>query len=135
MKIADLSISYAKIIIRREGEYAGPLPGLLVIEENFSVLDRFNEERNWVEFYLTRRLPTAPLQKTIALRALAKGIHSERVYKTLEAAMDGIIDFKIEEVAGERRSFIGIRSMVNVDFDSRWYPLKVGEDLEVSLEK
>jgi KaiC/GvpD/RAD55 family RecA-like ATPase len=135
LKVADLSIAYAKIVIRREGEYAKVQSGFLIIEENFSVLDRFNEEKSWVEFYLTRRLPTAPLQKTICLRALAKGIHSDRVYKTLEAATDGVIDFKVEEVAGESRSFIGIRSMVNVGFDSRWYPLKLGENFEVALEK
>jgi len=135
LKVAELSIDYAKIVVRGEGEYARPRPGFLVIEENFSVLDRFNEEKSWVEFYLTRRLPTTPLQGTIALRAFVEGIHSERAYKTLEAAVDGIIDFKLEEVAGERRSFIGVRSMVNVGFDSRWYPLKITENLEVSLEK
>jgi KaiC/GvpD/RAD55 family RecA-like ATPase len=133
LKVADLSIGYAKIVVRGQGMPGAP--GFLVIEDNFSILDRFNEERSGVEFYLTRRLPTATLQKTICLRALAKGIHSERVYKTLEAAADGIIDFKVEEVAGERRTFIGVRSMVNVAFDSRWHPLSLKKNLEVTLEQ
>lgn len=46
LKVADLSIGFANVIFRGEG---GPVaPGFLVIEENFSVPDRFNEERNWV---------------------------------------------------------------------------------------
>ena len=133
LKVADLSISYAKTVVRGEDEPVAP--GFLVIEENFSVFDRFNEEKNWIEFYLTRRLPTTPIQKTTALRAIAKGIHSERAYKPLEAATDGVIDFKVEEESGARRSFIGVRNMVNVGFDSRWYPLKLGGNLEISLEK
>jgi KaiC/GvpD/RAD55 family RecA-like ATPase len=133
LKVADLSIGYAKIVVRGQGMPGAP--GFLAIEDNFSILDRFNEEKSGVEFYLTRRLPTATLQKTICLRALAKGIHSERVYKTLEAAADGIIDFKVEEVAGERRTFIGVRSMVNVAFDSRWHPLSLKKNLEVTLEQ
>lgn len=49
--------------------------------------------------------------------------------------MDGIVDFKVEEVGGERRTFMGVRSMTNVAFDSRWHLLGLNENLEVAFEK
>jgi hypothetical protein len=36
------------------------------------------------------------------------GIHSAWAYKQLEAVVEGIVDFKVEEVNGERRTLIGV---------------------------
>jgi hypothetical protein len=47
LKVADLSIWIA-----REAMVESPAPQFLVIAENSSTLDRFNDERNWVELYL-----------------------------------------------------------------------------------
>ncbi len=64
-----------------------------------------------------------------------RGVHSEWAYKTLEAANDAVIDFRIKEVNDETRSLIRIRSMRTVHFDSRWHRLEIGENFEVFLEK
>ena len=48
-------------------------------------------------------------------------------YKQLEATVDGIVDFKLEDVNGERKTLIGIRYMRNVSYDSKWHSLKIGE--------
>jgi KaiC/GvpD/RAD55 family RecA-like ATPase len=53
----------------------------------------------------------------------------------LEDAADGVIDFKLEDVDEETRDAFRIRSMRNVAFDRRWHVLKIGENLEVSVEK
>ena len=48
LKVADLSIWIA-----REAMVESPAPEFLVIADNSSILDRFNDEKNWVELYLT----------------------------------------------------------------------------------
>ena len=130
LKVADLSI-----YIGREAMGDSPEPEFLVIADNSSILDRFNAERNWVELYLTRPIPMAKSRQMTQLMGVVEGIHSTWAYKQLETAVDGIVDFKVKDADGERRTFIGIRNMRNVRFDSRWYPLSIGENFEVTLEK
>ena len=69
------------------------------------------------------------------LRAIINGVHSDWVYKQLEGAVEGVLDLRVEEVEGEARNIMRIRKMLNAPFDSRWYPLKVSEKFEVTLEK
>jgi len=79
--------------------------------DNISMLARFNDEKSWVEFILTRILPGHRVRKSTGIVGCAKGIHSGWVYEQLEAAVDGIVDFKLEEVGGEMMNFMRIRSM------------------------
>jgi KaiC/GvpD/RAD55 family RecA-like ATPase len=130
LKAADLSL-----YIGREAMADSPTPEFLVVSDNGSVLDRFNAEKNWVELYLTRPIPMSKPRQMTQLMGLMSGIHSAWAYKQLEAAVDGIVDFKVEDVNGERRTLIGIRNMRDVRFDSRWHPLKTREDFEVTLEQ
>ena len=130
LKAADLSIW-----IGREAMGDSPAPEFLVIADNNSILDRFNAEKNWVELYLTRPIPMAKPRQITQIMGFMAGIHSPWAYKQLEAVVDGVIDVKIDDVNGERKTFIGIRNMRNVAFDSRWYPLKIGENFEITLEK
>jgi KaiC/GvpD/RAD55 family RecA-like ATPase len=53
----------------------------------------------------------------------------------LEDANDGIIDLRLDETGEVVKNLIRIRKMQNVSFDSRWHPLKIGENFEVTLEK
>ncbi len=130
LKVADLSISFARDQMR------GPVtPDLLRIADNASTIARFNDEKAWVEFLLTRGLPAGSLQKLIGIRGIAKGVHSEWAYKQLETAADGIIDFRLDESADPPQNLIRLRSMRNVGFDGRWHKLKIGPKFEVTLEK
>jgi KaiC/GvpD/RAD55 family RecA-like ATPase len=133
LKVADLSIWVSRDIMGQQPQWANPQ--VLRIHDNMSTLARFNEEKAWVEFELSRALAVAPLRKMTRLGGLVSGVHSDWVYKTLEAAVDGIIDFKVEDTGQERRDVMGIRMMRNVDFDRRWYTLKTGNNLEVILGK
>ncbi len=130
LKAADLSI-----YIGREAMGDSPAPEFLVISDNNSILDRFNAEKNWVELYLTRPIPMAKPRQITQIIGFMAGIHSPWAYKQLEAAVDGVIDVKIDDVNGERKTFIGIRNMRNVAFDSRWHAMKAGENFEITLEK
>lgn len=110
------------------------LPEFLVISDNGSVLDRFNEEKNWIELYLTRPIPLGKSMQLTQLIGFMSGVHSNWAYKQLEASVDGIVDFKLEEEGKNIRDLIRIRSMRNVHFDREWHELKIGDNFEVTLE-
>lgn len=130
LKVSEQSIGFAK------EEMSLPIaPDMLRIVDDLSYLDRFNDEKNWLEFVVSRVFPAATLRKITAIRGFTKGVHSEKTYSRLEAAADGIIDFRLEEAGGRTRTAMRIRSMRNVTYDSQWYPLKIGENFEVTVEK
>jgi KaiC/GvpD/RAD55 family RecA-like ATPase len=62
-------------------------------------------------------------------------MHGGWVYNRLEAAADGIVDFKLEEEGKSTRDLVRIRSMRNVHFDREWHELKIEDNFEVALEK
>jgi len=130
LKVADLSIWIA-----REAMVESPAPEFLVIADNSSILDRFNDEKNWVELYLTRPIPMAKSRQMTQLIAFMAGIHSNWAYRQLEAAVDGIVDFKVEEVGEDTRDLMRIRTMRNVQFDRRWHELTTSENSKVLLRK
>lgn len=74
-------------------------------------------------------------RKNTFICGIMKGVHSDWVYRQLEGAVDGVIDFKVEESGDEVRNLMRIRVMRNVGFDSRWQQLKIGDNFEVTLEK
>ena len=130
LKVPDLSIRFSSEIMHE------PLqPDWMRMADNVSMLARFNDEKSWVEFMLTRIFPGHRVRKSTALVGCAKGIHSSWVYEQFEAAVDGVVDLKLEEVGGEMVNLLRIRSMREVGFESRWHPLKMGENFEVELEK
>ena len=131
LKVADLSLWIAKEVLHED-----PDPDFLIIDDNTSVLDRFNEEEHWVELLLSRIFPMAKARQiTQFTSVMAGGVHSEWAYKQLEAAADGILDFKLDEQAGETRDLMRIRNMWNMGFDRRWHKLKTLKNFEVTLEK
>ncbi len=132
LKVADMSILVARLM---KEPPVGTGTDWLRIWDDISCLDRFNEESSWVEFMLARFNPLAVAWRSTGIRGVIRDLHSDRAYKRLEAAHDGVIDFKLDERADPPRNLIRIRNMRNVVYDGRWYPLKVGENFEVSLEK
>ena len=129
LKAADLSISFSQSNLR------GPaIPSTLRITDNFSVLDRFNAEKAWVEFWVSRHIPFASIRKSTAVSGLMKDVHSEWACKVLEGAVDGIVDFKLEEDGKTTRDIMRIRSMRNVGFNRDWHTLKISDNFEITLE-
>jgi KaiC/GvpD/RAD55 family RecA-like ATPase len=130
LKVQDLSIQFSREDMRAPRE-----ADLLRIADNASTIARFNDEKAWVEFLLTRGLPAVGMQKLIGIRGIANGVHSDWAYKQLETAADGIIDFKLDEKVDPPQNVIRLRSMRNVGFDGRWHKLKIRDNFEVILEK
>jgi len=139
LKAADLSVLHSKYMMASEDSvdsvHPSPSPAWLRILDDISCLSRFNEEKSWVEFVRTRLIPISSIWTSTGIGGIIKGVHSEWAYKNLEAAADGVIDIKLDESSEEARSMMRIRSMRNVGFDARWYPLRIAETSEVSLEK
>jgi len=106
-----------------------------MVVDDYSTYSRFNEEKTWVEFLLTRDFPQSSIIQSTNIGGLVKGIHSGWVYNRLEAAADGIVDIKTEEEGRTINDMIRIRSFRNVHCDREWHRLNVRENFEVSLEK
>jgi len=127
LKVSDLSIQYSRDM--RES----PDPSWLRIADSHSNLARFNDDKSWTELLLTRSYPAQKSRKSTTLAGLTNSLHSDWVYRKLEAAADGVIDFKLDETSDPPRNLMRIRSMRDVGFDARWHSLKVGDNHEVTL--
>ena len=130
LKVAELSIEFAK-------EYApGKLrPDTLAIADNVSTMGRFNDEKSWMEFALTRVLPGVRTTKSRGIDGLLTDLHSPWVYRQSEAAYDGIIDFKVEEEGKTARDVVRVRSMRDVGFDRGRHEVRLGKNFEITLVK
>ncbi len=134
LKVADLSIGVARQT-KEAAARSEDLPTFLRIQENGSVMARFNDEKWWVEYLLTRYLPRSFLWKSTLIYGLVHGFHSDWAYKALESAVDGIVDFKLDETGDATEDLIRLRSIRNVVFDRGWHPLKMSENFEITLDK
>lgn len=129
LKVSDLSIQFSRDFMRRT------LSEVLQISDNTSAVARFNDEKVWVEYVLTRVVPAATSNRSILIRGLMKGVHNDWAYKQHEGAHHGIIDFKLEESGDQTRDLVRIRSMRDLGFDRRWHQLQIDEHLQVTFEK
>jgi hypothetical protein len=66
------------------------------------------------------------------LHCIVNGVHESWLYKRLEDAHDGIIDFRIGD---EGQDLVRIRIMREVGFDLKWHELMIGPNFEVSPRK
>src|SRR5208337_4291328 len=101
LKVADLSIDWAQGEKDISGLFEQPEPPVLRILDNVSCLARFNDEKAWVEFVITRLIPRAPKWNQVTIIGLMRGLHTDWVYKNLEGTVDGVIDFRLEEATEE----------------------------------
>jgi len=85
--------------------------------------------------YLTRMVPMARPRQITQLLPFMSGIHSTWAYKQLEAAVEGIVDFKLEETTNPAQNLIRIRNLRNVGFDGKWHQLNIAENFEFTIEK
>ena len=135
LKVADQSIIFrlTEDDLNHPEEFEWPKS--LRIADNFSTLARFNDEKLWIEFMLTRVFPIASARKSTLIFGIMKGVHSEWAYRQLEGAVEGIIDFKLEEVGQTTRDMMRIRSMRNLGYDREWHELKVERNFDVTIER
>ena len=103
--------------------------------DNASIQARFNDEKAWIEFALTRAIPSSYTRQSTSIDGILRGVHSEWAYNELEAAYDGVIDIRVIEKGEATRDMIRIRSMREVLHDRSWHELKIGSNFEISIQK
>ena len=133
LKVADQSIEFRLTEDDLNNPEDPEWPESVRIVDNFSALARFNDEKSWIEFMLTRVFPIASVKKSTLVFGIMNGVHSEWAYKQLEGSAEGIIEFRLDEVGGKARDLVQIRTMRNVHFNRESAELKVGENFEVTL--
>ena len=69
LKVADLSVAYSRDRMRLP-----PSPDLVEIVDDLTVFARFNDEKNWVEWELTRDFAAYKMQKVTEILGLIKGV-------------------------------------------------------------
>ncbi len=98
-------------------------------ERTKSQLQRIHETSGNTSF----TTPSHGLRKTTAVFGLLKGVHSAPMYEQLEAASEGVVDFKLDETTDPAQNLLRIRSFRNGGYDGRWHKLNVAKNFEVSL--
>lgn len=132
LKVFELSTEYATFM--KSGGLDENANVLRVIDSG-STLARFNDEKLYVEFILTRVFPRSSLWKATLICPFVIGLHSDRFYKALESGADGIIDLRLDEIGNEARNVMRIRNLRNVRFDGKWFSLSVADNFEVTFDK
>ncbi len=108
---------------------------VLRISDEELVILRFNDEKSFIDLWRTRELPSASATKSTQIIGAVKGAYSDYVYKSMEASVDGVIDFKLDETTDPAQNLLRIRSLKNVGFDGRWKRLKINEKFDVTLDQ
>ncbi len=131
VKLSDWSIGMAQQM------KAGPSDEekrRLHIDDNTSVLNRYNKENEIADFWRTRAIPSARARELVVLHSLVAGVYSDAFYKQFESICDGIIDFKSEENDDRQiEHFVRVRMMRGRTYDSRWRRLRLLDNGEVTL--
>ncbi len=88
LKVQDLSVEFGKYLRPRYDAQVAigdrdPEFDLLRIWDNLSVLGRFNEDKAWVEFVLSRGLPLGMSLGATTIHAIVTGVHEQWVYRRL----------------------------------------------------
>jgi len=136
LKIADSSVQFLKE--SKQGHQAWDIiefwpPGALAIGESMSEMLRFNEEKPYLEFLLSRGHPNDRKAKRINLYGVLRGVHSELFYNQLENAYDGVIDLRVIERDEEAKNLLRIRSLKGQPHDARWHEIQINTNGEATL--
>ena len=127
LKVADLSVQWLKEMkqgFEPSGVFAAWPPGALEILESGSQMLRFNEEKPYLEWLISRD-PTVRRAKRISLDGILRGVRTESFYKELESDFDGVIDLRVMERGGEWKNLLCVRSLKGQPHDARWHEIQI----------
>ncbi len=130
LKLSDWSIAVAQKI---KAGYAEADKRRLHIDDNTSILARYNKENEIIDFWRTRAIPQARAQELAFLHAVVTGVASDAFYRQFESLADGIIEFKSQEKEGHIEHLVRVRTMRGRTYDSQWHELQLLDNGEVKL--
>lgn len=128
--LTDRSIDQAKYL---KAGYPEELKRWLHIDDNFSVMNRYNQETTILDWLRTRDIPDNRACEAIVLHSLLLGVGSESFCSQMEALHDVIVDFKSEEHPEKIQHYVRVRLIRGKRADSRWRKLGLLDNGEVSL--
>ena len=136
LKISDLSVQYLKDM--KQGSEFGDAfetwpPSALSLAESSSQLLRFNEEKPYLEWVISRLNPNCRRAKRIFFVGFVRGIHSDSFYKRLESDVDGVVDLRVMERDGGWKNFLCVRSLKGQPHDARWHEVQIKRNGEAAL--
>jgi KaiC/GvpD/RAD55 family RecA-like ATPase len=130
LKLPDWSISYSQTIKAGISEKE---KRWLHIDDDTTVITKYNSENAVIEFERTRGLPITRSTEAIVLLAFLKGVLSDAFYRQVEALNDGIIELKTQEKEGGIEHKLRVRAIRGKKFDSKWHTLRLQETGEVTF--
>ncbi len=127
LKVSDLSVDWLKLskLSPEIYEKGQRLLGTLSLVESCSAQLRFNEEKPYVEWMESRVNPNERRARRITLQGFVRGVHSEWLYRRMEADWDGVVDIRVKDEGGEAKSFLRIRSLKGQPYDGRWHEIEI----------
>ncbi len=130
LKLSDSSIDFAQHLKAGIPEAD---KRMLHIDDNWSIMFQYNDEKTVINFGRTRMIPWARARQTTYIVPIIIGIASDVFYEQLTSIFDGIIDFKSEEKDEKIEHLVRVRLMRRKAYDSRWHRLKVMDQGEVAV--
>jgi KaiC/GvpD/RAD55 family RecA-like ATPase len=136
LKVADSSVQWLKEL--KQGHESWDViefwpPGALAVGESMSQMLRFNDEKPYLEFLISRGIPNERKAKRINLTGVLRGVHTESFYNQVENAYDGVIDLRVMERDEEAKNLLRIRSLKGQPHDARWHEIQIKRNGEATL--
>jgi len=135
LKVADLSVQFLKDMKQgsESGSWENWPPGALTVVESDSQMLRFNEEKPYLEWAISRVNPNIRRAKRIYFQGFVRGIHTESFYKRLESDADAVIDLRVMERDEEAKNLLRVRSLKGQPHDARWHEVQIKRNGEGTL--
>ena len=105
----------------------------LHLDDDTSVLCKYNEEKTVLEYKRTRWIPYARARDLTEVAALVTNTASSGFYTEFESFSDGIFDFRSREEGGKMAHYVRLRILRGRACDTSWRPLRLAKNGEVEL--